>query len=189
MTSSSSGLRPACETTQVRGLLNGERAALRAVPGAKALRLGQPPVPDLPIWLGASGERTIGIATELADGWYPLFLRRDRVRELRTEIRRPLTVAAGPVTVVDPDPVTARAAAAAAQGHGAEVELVRSTRTVPADAQALLEEFTAYGDAETVQKQLAEWDATADVTMVGLPPGLPWPQIEATLRAAAPDPL
>jgi 5,10-methylenetetrahydromethanopterin reductase len=194
-------------TTQVRGLLNGERAALRAVPGAKALRLGQPPVPDLPIWLGASGERTIGIATELADGWYPLFLRRDRVRELRTEIRRPLTVAAGPVTVVDPDPVTARAAAAActaaylaamgdiyprvvaAQGLGAEVELVRSTRTVPADAQALLEEFTAYGDAETVQKQLAEWDATADVTMVGLPPGLPWPQIEATLRAAAPDPL
>jgi len=24
--------------------------------------------------------------------------------------------------------------------------------------------------------------------MVGLPPGLPWPRIEATLRAAAPGP-
>jgi len=33
-------------TARVRALLNGERVALSAVPGAKALRLGQPPVPE-----------------------------------------------------------------------------------------------------------------------------------------------
>jgi 5,10-methylenetetrahydromethanopterin reductase len=197
-------------TTRVRALVNGERAALSAVPAARALRLGQPPVPDLPIWLAATGERTIRIAGDLADGWYPLYLRRDRIRELAAGIaqqrtaRSPITVAAGPFTVVDPDVTAARAAAAActaaylaamgdiyprlvaAQGLANEVDLVRSTRNIPAEAQVLLDEFTAYGTAATVQEQLERWDATVDVTVVALPPGLPWPRIEATIRAAAP---
>jgi 5,10-methylenetetrahydromethanopterin reductase len=197
-------------TTRVRALLNGERVALSAVPGARALRLGQPPVPELPIWLAASGERTIRVAADLADGWYPIYLRRDRFRELAAGIAQqrpathPITVAAGPFTVVDPDVSAARAAAAActtaylaamgdiypqlvaAQGLAAEVDLVRSTKTIPAQAQILLDEFTSYGTAATVQEQLERWDTTVDVTMVGLPPGLPWPQIEATIRAAAP---
>jgi 5,10-methylenetetrahydromethanopterin reductase len=193
-------------TAQVRALLDGERVALSAVPTAKALRLGQPPVPELPIWLAATGEQTISATAELADGWYPLYLRRERVRELAANMapKRPLTVAAGPFTVVDPDVATARAAAAACtavylaamgdsyprlvagQGLSAEVDLVRSTRTIPAEAQILLDEFTAYGTASMVQGQLERWDETADVTMVGLPPGLPWPQVEATIRAAAP---
>ena len=67
-----------------------------------------------------------------------------------------------------------------------EVDLVRSTKTIPAQAQILLDEFTAYGTAATVQERLDRWDATVDITVVGLPPGLPWPQIEATVRAAAP---
>ena len=197
-------------TSQVRALLDGERAALSAVPAARALRLGQPPVPELPIWLAATGERTIRVAADLADGWYPLYLRRDRVRELgagiseRRAATRPITVAAGPFTIVDPDVTAARAAAAACtatylaamgdiyprvvadQGLAAEVDLVRSTNTIPGEAQILLDEFTAYGTAATVQEQLERWDAAVDVTMVGLPPGLPWPQIEATVRAAAP---
>jgi alkanesulfonate monooxygenase SsuD/methylene tetrahydromethanopterin reductase-like flavin-dependent oxidoreductase (luciferase family) len=192
-------------TTRVRALLDGERAALSAVPAARALRLGQPPVPQLPIWLAATGERTIRVAADLADGWYPLYLRRDRLRELAAGMSaRPITVAAGPFTIVDPDVTAARAAAAAAtagylaamgdiyprvvadQGLAAEVELVRSTNTIPAEAQILLDEFTAYGTAATVQEQLERWDAAVDVTMVGLPPGLPWPRIEATIRAAAP---
>jgi len=37
-----------------------------------------------------------------------------------------------------------------------------------------------------VREQLQRWAGAADITMVGLPPGLPWEQIEATLRAAAP---
>jgi 5,10-methylenetetrahydromethanopterin reductase len=197
-------------TSQVRALLDGERAALSVVPAARALRLGQPPVPELQIWLAASGERTIRVAADLADGWYPLYLRRDRVREIgagiaeRRAATRPITVAAGPFTIVDPDITAARAAAAACtatylaamgdiyprvladQGLAAEVDLVRSTNTIPGEAQILLDEFTAYGTAATVQEQLEQWDAAVDVTMVGLPPGLPWPQIEATVRAAAP---
>jgi 5,10-methylenetetrahydromethanopterin reductase len=197
-------------TGQVRALLNGERAALSAVPAARALRLGQPPVPELPIWLAATGERTIQIAADLADGWYPLYLRPDRVREIGAGMSgpraatHPITVAAGPFTVVDPDVVAARAAAAAStaaylgamgdiypkvlarQGLAAEVGLVRATRTIPAEAQILLDEFTAYGTAAMVREQLERWDAATDITMIGLPPGLPWPRIEATIRACAP---
>lgn len=191
-------------TTEVRALLNGERAALSAVPGARALRLGQPPVPELPIWLAASGERTIRVTADLADGWYPLYLRRDRLVELRAGMPERVTVAAGPFTVVDDDVVAARDAAAACtaaylgamgdiyprvvagQGLAAEVELVRSAKTIPDEAQVLLDEFTAYGTAATVRDRLERWDKVADITMVGLPPGLPWPRIEATIRAAAP---
>jgi alkanesulfonate monooxygenase SsuD/methylene tetrahydromethanopterin reductase-like flavin-dependent oxidoreductase (luciferase family) len=197
-------------TSRVRALLSGQRPALSAVPSARALRLSQPPVPELPIWLAASGERTIRVAADLADGWYPLYLRRDRVREIgagmseRRAATHPITVAAGPFTVVDPDVTAARAAAAACtaaylgamgdiyprvvadQGLAAEVDLVRATNTIPGQAQILLDEFTAYGTAATVQDQLERWDAAVDITMVGLPPGLPWPQIEATIRAAAP---
>jgi alkanesulfonate monooxygenase SsuD/methylene tetrahydromethanopterin reductase-like flavin-dependent oxidoreductase (luciferase family) len=196
-------------TSRVRALLDGERATPSAVPSARALRLGQPPVPDLPIWVAATGEQTMGVAADLADGWCPLYLRRDRVRELGADMSkrrapRPITVAAGPFTIVDPDVTAARAAAAAStvaylammgdiyprvvahQGLAAEVDLVRSTNTIPEEAQILLDEFTAYGTAATVQERLERWDAAVDVTMVGLPPGLPWPRIEATIHAAAP---
>jgi hypothetical protein len=74
----------------------------------------------------------------------------------------------------------------AGQGLAAEVELVRSAKSIPDGAQVLLDEFTSYGTAATVRDQLERWDKVADITMVGLPPGLPWPRIEATIRAAAP---
>jgi len=74
----------------------------------------------------------------------------------------------------------------AEQGLAPEVDLVRATRTVPAAAQALLDEFTVYGSAAAVRQGLEQWDDTLDITLVGLPPGLPWPTIEATLHAAAP---
>jgi alkanesulfonate monooxygenase SsuD/methylene tetrahydromethanopterin reductase-like flavin-dependent oxidoreductase (luciferase family) len=209
-------------TTGVRALLAGERTRSAAVPEARPLRLGQPPVANLPIWIAATGERTIQVAAELADGWFPLYLRPDRCREMAAEIRRlraaagrpadPITVAAGPLTVVDPDIGAARTVAAgytafylaamgemyprlvSAQGLGEQVELVRAANpaagrepgVVPDAAQILLDEFTAYGDAAGVRKQLQRWDSIVDVTMVGIPPAIPWPQIEATLRAAAP---
>jgi alkanesulfonate monooxygenase SsuD/methylene tetrahydromethanopterin reductase-like flavin-dependent oxidoreductase (luciferase family) len=197
-------------TSQVRRLLNGDRVEPSAAPGARALRLGQPPVPELPIWVAASGERTIRVAADLADGWCPLYLRRDRLRELaaglseRRGAMRPITIAAGPFTIVDDDVAAARAAAAACtaaylgamgdiyprvvaeQGLATEVELVRATRTVPSQAENLLDEFTAHGTPAMVQERLQSWDAVVDLTMVGLPPGLPWPQIQATLHAAAP---
>jgi hypothetical protein len=82
----------------------------------------------------------------------------------------------------------------AAQGLGAYVDLVRAANPapgrgpgiVPDAAQILLDEFTAYGDAAGAEDQLRRWDDVVDVTMVAIPPGIPWPRIEATLRAAAP---
>ncbi|MGN9914255.1 LLM class flavin-dependent oxidoreductase [Phytohabitans sp. LJ34] len=208
--------------TTVRALLAGERAPVTATPGARPLRLGLPPVAELPIWIAATGARTLPVVADLADGWYPIYLRRDRCRELAAEIGRrrasvdghrpAVTIAAGPVAVVDRNIGAARAVAAActsqylarmgdvyprliaAQGLGAEVDLVRAANpphapgagVVPPDAQALLDEFTAYGDEASVQRQLQRWADAVDITMVGIPPGLPWEQIEATLRAAAP---
>ena len=40
---------------------------------------------------------------------------------------------------------------------------------------------------DQVRQQLTAWDQSADIVTLLLPPGLPWPSIEATLLAAAPD--
>ena len=202
--------RLASSVRAVRALLAGEPVG--------SIRLGQPPRPDLPIWVGASSERTMRIAGDLADGWFPLYLSRQRCRDLADELiegrapGRSFTVAAGAFTVVDDHPVVARNAVAActaryltamgevyprvvaAQGFDDEVRLVQAVNTgrparqavVPAEAEALLTEFTVHGRPRDVQEQLARWDDLVDVTMVALPPGLPWTGIEQTLRAAAP---
>jgi alkanesulfonate monooxygenase SsuD/methylene tetrahydromethanopterin reductase-like flavin-dependent oxidoreductase (luciferase family) len=76
----------------------------------------------------------------------------------------------------------------------AAVEAVRAANprprpqegTVPAEARVLLEEFTANGTPGQVREQLERWDGVADLTMVALPPGMPWDAVETTLRAAAP---
>jgi 5,10-methylenetetrahydromethanopterin reductase len=105
-------------TTKVRALLAGERALLDATPGSRPLRLGQPAAPDLPIWLAAMGDRTVRVAAELADGWFPLFVARDQVLDRVHTLRKdreaaalrsePLTVVAGPVTVATDDAAVAR---------------------------------------------------------------------------------
>jgi alkanesulfonate monooxygenase SsuD/methylene tetrahydromethanopterin reductase-like flavin-dependent oxidoreductase (luciferase family) len=209
-------------TVKVRALLAGERALLDATTGARPLRLGQPPAPELPIWLAAMGERTVRVAAELADGWFPLFAARDQVVDrtdtlskvrkaagLRTE---PLTVAAGPMTVASDDAAEARRISAsciawylsamgdlyarfvAEQGYGGAVQAILEANprprpdegVVPAEAQVVLDQFTAHGTPSHVRDQLAGWDGAVDLAMIGLPPGLPWATIEATLRAAAP---
>jgi alkanesulfonate monooxygenase SsuD/methylene tetrahydromethanopterin reductase-like flavin-dependent oxidoreductase (luciferase family) len=208
--------------TKVRALLAGERAPLDATSGARPLRLGQPAVPDLPIWLAAMSDRTIQVAAELADGWFPLFVTGDGVADrlpalgklraaagLRSE---PLTVVAGPVTVAADDAALARQLSASCiawylcamgdvyarslteQGYGEAVRGILEANprprpdagVVPAAAQVVLDSFTANGTPGQVRDQLGGWDATVDLTMVGLPPGLPWHLIETTLRAAAP---
>jgi alkanesulfonate monooxygenase SsuD/methylene tetrahydromethanopterin reductase-like flavin-dependent oxidoreductase (luciferase family) len=209
-------------TTKVRALLAGERALLDATTGARPLHLGLPAAPDLPIWLAAMGDRTVRVAAELADGWFPVFVARDQVADRARTLGKdreaaglrtgPLTVAAGPMTVATDDPALARRIAAScvawylsamgdvyarsvtAQGYGAAVRAILEANprprpdggVVPAEAQVVLDQFTAYGTPGQVRDQLAEWDGAVDLAMVGLPPGLPWPAIEATLRAAAP---
>jgi alkanesulfonate monooxygenase SsuD/methylene tetrahydromethanopterin reductase-like flavin-dependent oxidoreductase (luciferase family) len=207
--------------TKVRALLAGEPAHLDTVPGARPLRLGQPPAPDLPIWLAAIGDRTLRVAAELADGWFPALVARDRLAgrasrldQLREAAGRtqPLTVAAAPLTVADDDPATARGIVASCtawyvgamgdvyarslteQGYGDAVEVILAANprpsprrgVVPAEAQLVLDQLAAYGTPGQVRDRLEPWDRLADIVMLGLPPGLPWQHIEATLRAAAP---
>lgn len=209
-------------TTKVRALLAGEPARLDRVPGARALRLGRPPAPDLPIWLAAMGRGTVRVAAELGDGWFPAMVARDRLAGRASQLDRlrqaagrraqALTIAAGPMTVVDDDPGTARGIAASCtawyvcamgdvyarflseQGYGDEVKCILAANprpspqrgSVPAEAQVVLDQLAAYGTPGEVRDLLERWDPVADVVMIGLPPGLSWPGIEATLRAAAP---
>ena len=97
--------------TKVRALLDGLPARLHDVPAARPLRLGQPAVPGLPIWIAALGQHTMNVAAELGDGWIPALVARDcvaawaarlgRQRETVAPQAPALTVAAGPIAVAD----------------------------------------------------------------------------------------
>jgi alkanesulfonate monooxygenase SsuD/methylene tetrahydromethanopterin reductase-like flavin-dependent oxidoreductase (luciferase family) len=208
-------------TAKVRALLAGERAGLDHTPGAKPLRLGQPPAPDVPIWLAAMGPRAVKVAVEMGDGWFPVLVARDHLASWAPQLNRqrqtagqtrPLTIAAGPMTVVADEAAAARDIAASSvawylcamgdvyarfvsgQGYGADVQAILDANPhpspqrgiVPDEAQGLLDQLTAYGTGDQVRDQLEVWHKTADIVMIGIPPGLPWQNIEASLHAAAP---
>ncbi len=207
--------------TKVRALLAGQPARLDHATAAFPLRLGQPPAPQVPIWVAALGRRTLQVAAELGDGWVPVMVARDRLASWVTSMReaaaphgQALTVAAGPMTAVDEDAAAARSIAASCaawyltamgdvyarsvsgQGYGAEVSAIIAANprpsprraVVPAEAQVVLDQLAAYGTRDQVREQLEPWDRAADIVMIGLPPGIPWGNIEATLLAAAPAP-
>ena len=216
--------RLATTVTGVRALLAGEPARLHATANARPLRLGLPPAPTVPIWVAALGPRTLRVAAELADGWFPAMVARDRLAPLVDRLvrsrtgngdrPRPLTIAAGPLAVADGGTGTARDIAASCiawyvcamgdlyarslteQGYGAEVDAIRAANprpgprsgTVPAGAEAVLDQLAVTGTADQVRAQLDRWDDLADVVVLGLPPGIPEEAIETTLRAAAPLP-
>jgi alkanesulfonate monooxygenase SsuD/methylene tetrahydromethanopterin reductase-like flavin-dependent oxidoreductase (luciferase family) len=136
----------------------------------------------------------------------------NRLREVTAPGAQPLTIATGPITAVGDDARQARDIAAsctawyltamgdvyarslAGQGYATEVKEIIAANPrpnpqrgiVPADAQAVLGQLAACGTPGQVREQLEAWDDAADIVTVVLPPGLPWPVIEATLRAAAP---
>jgi alkanesulfonate monooxygenase SsuD/methylene tetrahydromethanopterin reductase-like flavin-dependent oxidoreductase (luciferase family) len=138
-----------------------------------------------------------------------------RLRKAAGRMTRPLAVAAGPMTVADPDAGAARSAVSscvawylcamgdvyarsvAEQGHGQAVRAILAANprpsphrsVVPREAEVVLDQYTAHGTAMQVEEQLEPWDHSVDILMLGLPPGLPWHSIEATLRAAAPGSL
>jgi len=209
--------------TGVRALLGGLPAPLRQAPDARPLRLGQPPAPEVPIWVAALGDRTTRVAAELGDGWIPAFVARDRLpawtarlnrlRETAAPRAHPLTVAAGPITAAGEDAGAARDLVASCiawylgamgdiyrssvsgQGYAAEVSAILAANprpsprggTVPADAGVVLDQLAAHGTSGQVREQLRSWDQAADIVTILLPPGMPWHNIEATLRAAAPS--
>jgi alkanesulfonate monooxygenase SsuD/methylene tetrahydromethanopterin reductase-like flavin-dependent oxidoreductase (luciferase family) len=208
--------------TKVRALLDGQPAQLDHATSARPLRLGQPPAPEVPIWVAALGEHTTRVAAELGDGWTPFLVARDSLPAWRDQLNRlreatapgaePLTIATGPITAVGDDAGQARDIAASctawyltamgdvyarsvsSQGYATEVKEIIAANPrpsprrgiVPADAQAVLGQVAACGTRDQVREQLEPWDDAADIVSIVLPPGVPWPAIEATLQAAAP---
>jgi alkanesulfonate monooxygenase SsuD/methylene tetrahydromethanopterin reductase-like flavin-dependent oxidoreductase (luciferase family) len=134
------------------------------------------------------------------------------MRAAAGRLSTPLTVAAGPMTVADNDAATARSLVAsttawylcamgdvyaqvvAKQGYGDAVQAIGAANPrpspahgiVPGDAQVILDQFTVYGTPDQARDNLERWDDAVDILTIVLPPGLGWPAIEATLRAAAP---
>ena len=170
--------RLAQTVTAVRALLAGQPPRLRHSTNVRPLRLALSPAPAVPIWVGALGPRTLKVAAELADGWFPALVARDRLRRLvdqmaglRAEdggLRPPITVAAGPLTVADDDAGKARDIAAGclawyvcamgdgyarsltAQGYGAEVDAIRATNPRPSPRSGQVP-----AEAEALLDQLA----------------------------------
>ena len=68
--------------TQIRALLNGERVPIADVDGIRPLKLNLPPQPNIPIYLAATSQKSIEMAGELADGWLPFLITRDKLGEM-----------------------------------------------------------------------------------------------------------
>jgi alkanesulfonate monooxygenase SsuD/methylene tetrahydromethanopterin reductase-like flavin-dependent oxidoreductase (luciferase family) len=135
-----------------------------------------------------------------------------RLRETAAPRAQPLAVAAGPITAAGEDAGSARdivatctawylsamgevyARSVSGQGYAAQVQAIVAANprpsprrgTVPPEAQTVLDQLAAYGTCDQVREQLRSWDHAADIVTILLPPGMPWPSIEATLQAAAP---
>ena len=152
----------------------------------------------LPVWLARDG-----LGDRVAE-----------LRRIRSEagVSTPLVVTAAPVVVVDPDGAAALASAGTliawylcsmgqlhpgfvvSQGFEAEVQAVRAANpritptsgVIPPEADRLLEQLAVAGAPADVRRGLDAWDAVADIVNVALPTGVPWEQIETTIRAAAP---
>jgi alkanesulfonate monooxygenase SsuD/methylene tetrahydromethanopterin reductase-like flavin-dependent oxidoreductase (luciferase family) len=178
--------------TRVRALLSGLPAQLHHAPAARPLRLGQPPAPEVPIWVAALGRHTTRVAAELGDGWIPALVARDRLparaaqlsrlRETATPHARPLTVAAGPITAVDENADTARDIVAACiawylgamgeiyprsisgQGYATEVRAIVAANSRPSPRRGSVPR-----DAQIVLDQLAAY-GTCDQVQKQLQP-------------------
>ncbi len=125
----------------------------------------------------------------------------------------PFTVIAGPNVSVQEDEAAARQVVASNlawyvsamgdayansitnQGYAGEVEAIKAANpqphpakgVVPASADHLLDQLAAYGSVAKVQEMIAAWDDAVDINAMGIPPGLSWADIEAAIRAGAPD--
>ncbi len=136
----------------------------------------------------------------------------NRLRDITAPGAQALTITTGPIAVAGDDAQQARDIAASctawyltamgdvyarsvsSQGYATEVKEIIAANPrpsprhgiIPADAQGVLDQVAVCGTPAQVREQLRSWDDAADIVSVVLPPGLTWPVIEATLRAAAP---
>ena len=106
--------------TQIRALLNGERVPVEEEEGVRPLKLNLPPQPDIPICLAATSPKSIQLAGELADGWLPFLITRDKLGEMTAILQASAAAAGRPQpgvfpampTIVAPTHAEARAGAA-----------------------------------------------------------------------------
>lgn len=153
-----SAARLAATVDGVRRLLRGDRTDVSAPGcGGRGIRLGRSARPDVPIWVAALGPRSVAVAVDHADAWFPVMIPRDRVAarwsaalgSRRVDADRPLELVTGPHVVADHDPRRAREAAeqiaawyltgmgplyadhVSAGGFGAEVAAVRDANVRP----------------------------------------------------------
>ena len=172
--------------TRVRTLLSGQPARLSQARDARPLSLGQPPAPEVPIWVGALGERTTRVAAQLGDGWSPAFVTRDRLPAWTARLSRlresaapdapPLTVAAGPIAAAAEDTNAARGIVAtcvawylgamgdvyrrsvSGQGYAAEVRAILAANERPSPRHG-----TVPPDAEIILGQLAAYGTSDQI--------------------------
>jgi alkanesulfonate monooxygenase SsuD/methylene tetrahydromethanopterin reductase-like flavin-dependent oxidoreductase (luciferase family) len=172
--------------TRVRALLRGLPAQLSQANAARPLRLGQPPAPEVPIWIAALGDHATRVAAELGDGWIPAFVTRDRLpawaaelsqlRETAAPGAEALSVASGPITAVGEDPDAAREIvgtcvawylsamgdvyrrSVSGQGYAAEVRAILAANPRPSPRHGVVP-----ADAEVVLEQLAAYGTSDQV--------------------------
>jgi alkanesulfonate monooxygenase SsuD/methylene tetrahydromethanopterin reductase-like flavin-dependent oxidoreductase (luciferase family) len=178
--------------TSVRALLAGLPAQLHHTPAARPLRLGQPPAPEVPIWVAALGQHATRVAAELGDGWIPALVARDRLPAWTAQLNRlrataaphakALTVAAGPITAVGENTNAARDIVAAciawylgamgdiyhrsisSQGYATEAGAILAANPRPSPRRG-----TVPPDAQIVLDQLAAY-GTGDQVQEQLKP-------------------
>ena len=172
--------------TRVRALLDGLPAQLSQAPDAHPLRLGQPPAPEVPIWVAALGDHATRVAAELGDGWMPAFVTRDRLpawaaelsqrRETAAPGAEALTVVSGPIAAAGEDAGAARDIVASCvawylgamgdvyrrsvsgQGYAAEVAAILAANPRPSPRHGIVPP-----DAEILLGQLAAYGTSDQV--------------------------
>ena len=227
-TTSRSSTRPPAARHRDRGPRPAGRAARPAAPRcarpARPLRLGQPPAPEVPIWVAALGEHTTRVAAELGDGWIPALVARDRLPAWAARLSRLRedchAARARPHGGGRADhrrgrgrrrgPGDRRHLHRLVPGrHGRHLPLVRvrpglcrrgrgDPRREPAAQPAARDRPARRRGRPRPARRVRDrrpgpraapglGPDAADIVTILLPPGLPWPTIEATLLAAAPD--
>ena len=172
--------------SRVRALLSGQPAQLHHSPTARPLRLGQPPAPEVPIWIAALGQHTTRVAAELGDGWIPALVARDHLPAWTAQLNRlrataaphaePLVVACGPITAADENTGAARditatcvawylsamgdlyARSVSSQGYATEVGAILAANPRPSPRRG-----TVPSEAEIVLDQLAAYGTRDEV--------------------------
>ena len=205
----------------VRRALSRERIQAPMEEGGVVTGLGKPlklltrPVQDrLPIYLGATGPKSIALTAEIADGWLPFVIEKAMLGEIAVPRDRPFDVAACVPVAVNEDLAAARDAVrpwlafyfgamgapernfyvelADRYGHGDAARTAQARwleRDMPAAAAALTDELIDAAAVATrpgdLAARVAEYEAAGATTMIALPCGDRPATIEALARVHA----